>query len=146
MGREGGIMAYWRSIAPYWGAVIKAWWALFASLVLGAIGGYALIWRVDLKVPVWAWFLVAVLCLTLAQFQAFHEMRLLKDEAATERDTAIKQRDQALAELDRLRHRPGGQIGINIQNSTDSPAIGNTIRFEGQSQPKSPRKKRRKGL
>jgi hypothetical protein len=79
---------YFRSLKLYGGAVLKAWWALFIGILLGAAGGYSLIWHVDLKLPPWGWFLAAVLCLSVAQFQAFHEMRM-------QRDTAIARAEEA---------------------------------------------------
>jgi hypothetical protein len=83
---------YWKSISLYWRAVREAWIALFFTGLLGVVGAVALIWHLDVKLPIWTWFTAAVICLTAAQFIAFHGMRIERDL-----ETAAKEKEAAKA-------------------------------------------------
>jgi len=115
---------YWASVKFYAQAVGKAWWALFVGSVLGVIGGTGLIWHVDLKFPLWLWFLAAVVCLSVAQFLAFHRVRV-------ERDSAIARAEQAEGNQ--------GPSAVRMQGpGVHSNVFSNFRVFLGQPPPKAP--------
>jgi hypothetical protein len=79
---------YWASLKLYGKAVARAWWALFSSGVLAVVGGLGAIWHIDVKLGPWVWFTLAVVCLSVGQFLAFHQMRVERDVASAGRQTA----------------------------------------------------------
>ncbi len=64
----------------------RCWWALvigFTSAIIGAIFDI----RQDLNIPFWVWPAVAVLALIIAQFMAFHRVRIARDKLQEQLDT-----------------------------------------------------------
>jgi hypothetical protein len=63
----------WQSVKEYIPAVLKKWQGLVISFA-GIIGIILNIWQ-RLVVPVWAWVVIIIVGLIIAQFLAFHELR-----------------------------------------------------------------------
>lgn len=55
--------------------VSKFWWAI-TIIVIGDILGVTFTISQGIKVPIWIWILITATVLSLAQFEAFHQMRL----------------------------------------------------------------------
>jgi hypothetical protein len=67
----------WASLVEYVPAVFRQVWALAVGIVLTIIGAIAL--TVNLHLPWWADVLIGFVCITPAQFLAFHQVRLARD-------------------------------------------------------------------
>jgi hypothetical protein len=63
----------WQSVKEYVPAVLKKWQGLVFSFA-GIIGIILNICQ-GLAVPIWAWFVIIIVGLIIAQFLAFHELR-----------------------------------------------------------------------
>ncbi len=66
------------------GLVLKRWWTLVVSVVGGGLGIANLVVD-ELVVPVWGWVLIAAIGLSVAQFLAFHKIRISRDKLAYKR-------------------------------------------------------------
>jgi hypothetical protein len=69
----------WDSIGEYVPAVFKELWGLAVGGVLAIIGVIAL--HVTVQIPWWTDLLVVAVCLSPAQFMAFHRVRVARDAA-----------------------------------------------------------------
>ena len=74
----GGNRGMRQSIKEYIPAVGKRWWAMVAGGILATAGGVSLFCPF-LVIPTLAWFLIALLFISVAQFLAFHRIREEKD-------------------------------------------------------------------
>jgi hypothetical protein len=83
----------WQSFEEYMPAVGKRWWAMVVGGIF-TIAGIISYFYPFLVLPAWTWFLIALLFISIAQFFAFHRVRVERDEARAERDVALaKTRD-----------------------------------------------------
>lgn len=69
-----------KSLKEYVPAIFRWWWVLVVFMI-GDIAGIALtMWR-NIEVPFWCWILLFLIGFVIAQFLAFHDVRIKRDEA-----------------------------------------------------------------
>lgn len=73
------------SAREYGRRVVGHWAAFSIGLLLAAVGTIQVV-LTDLQFAWWVWLVAAFLALVLAQFLAFHDVRLLRDEALVEQE------------------------------------------------------------
>ncbi len=108
-----------RSLVEYLATVAKAWWQLAIGLVAAAFG-VATLFKSGLIVPGWVAVAVAVVALFLAQFQAFHSVRLARDQAAGPR--ALRGLPGMLNEFSGSLYWPN-QVGSRLQPDEDGMTV-----------------------
>jgi hypothetical protein len=74
------VNAFWVSIREYVLAICRAWWQLAIGLAGGAFAVVSA-FRSGLVVPTWVGAVVAAAALIVAQFLAFHRVRLARDRS-----------------------------------------------------------------
>jgi hypothetical protein len=107
------------SLRHHGAAIVKYWWALLVGGVFGALGVYTIVSHDDLRgVSTLHWFLLALLCLIVAQFLAFSDVR-------RERDAAIKSKEDFYRRV-----FPPSAPGIELEGNVIKKA-GTFIRIPG---------------
>lgn len=118
----------WRSAREYLSKVLGVWWALMPGGVFTVVGALREL-RVlpeSVQIAGWLWLLLALLCFSVAQFVAFHSVRVERDRSLAERDEARHERDEArrrpapswmsFAEYEARAARLRGEWEINLPN------------------------------
>jgi hypothetical protein len=124
--RPRGVGHYADSIREYGRAVVRSWYSLIGLVLFGL--GLVLVFKPDLKVPLWVAIIVLVFGFSFAQFAAFHEIRLDREVdrlmlAETQRNHAETMRELSQREADReLAWRPH-LVRTDLPESTDGKAI-----------------------
>lgn len=79
----------WQSIREYISAVVRKWWAIIGFLI-GALGLISLVSSITILLPYWAWLIIGLIALMVAQFLVYREVRKQRDPV-----------ESAISELDR---------------------------------------------
>jgi hypothetical protein len=67
------------TVREYLPAVLKVWWAMTVFVISDGIGVYSVVTSHSLSVPAWVWLVVGTGFLFVAQFVAFHRVRVQRD-------------------------------------------------------------------
>jgi len=80
----------WRSIKEYFNAVVRKW-VMIVFAIVNIFGVVSLVSGNTILLPYWAWFILGVIALIVAQFSAYHEVRKQLDEDVNEVESAISE-------------------------------------------------------
>lgn len=105
-----------KSITEYILAVLKWWWVVVMGGFFATIGASVSIWR-GIDIPVWVWIGLAVFGLFIAQFFAFHKLRVERDNLKQPLNDKAKRRAmrETLAEF----LKEGEQIKRQCRNEKE---------------------------
>jgi hypothetical protein len=85
-----------KSFSEYIPAVFRWWWAMVVSGIGGVLGAVATTTDKGVLLPAWGWFVISVVALSVAQFLAFHKVRVQRDELKRQLDEANNKRADLL--------------------------------------------------
>ena len=85
----------WQSLREYTSAVVRKWWAIIgiAIEVLGLISG---VLGTTILLPYWAWLIIGLIALMVAQFLIYYGVRKQRDPV----ESAISELESAIVSLD----------------------------------------------
>lgn len=77
----------WQSVHEYVSAVRSTWWAIMLGGVFAIIGALRELKIIpnSTRAPSWLWLALTLVCFSWAQFVAFHQVRVQRDEARAAR-------------------------------------------------------------
>ena len=79
-----------QSLKEYLGVVVRSWWAII-GFFFGALGIISGVLGNTILLPYWAWVIVGIIALIVAQFAAYHKVRKELDEARNEVGSVISE-------------------------------------------------------
>jgi len=88
----------WQSFKEYIRAVGQRWWAIIGFLV-GVLGIISGVLDITIGLPYWAWVIIGIIALIMAQFLAYHKVRKQRDEARGEVTSVISELESNIINL-----------------------------------------------
>jgi hypothetical protein len=84
----------WQSLREYISAVVRKWWAIIGFLI-GALGLISLVSGITILLPYWAWLIIGLVALMVAQFFVYYEVGKQRDPV----ESAISELESATISL-----------------------------------------------
>ena len=88
----------WQSLKEYFHAVVRRW-VMIVFAIVNIFGIVSLVSGNTILLPYWAWFIIGIIALIVAQFLAYHEVRKQFDEDGNEVTSAISELESDVIKL-----------------------------------------------
>jgi hypothetical protein len=115
----------WKTLKEYIPSIMQRWWATVMFIIGGVLGIFTALTGRMILLPSWAWFIIGIIALFIAQFFTFDKVRKQRDELQDKLNVLEKSRSDVTSALASI-----VIIGDVNNSNLNASAVGKTQTME----------------